>query len=91
MSKIHENALENYTKEAYPKLHKIVGDGGLKAITEHDKFAAELVAQLEECDQILYVGYSNNLSKHPEKIASFVDCKNGKRFLVVNKELQPET
>lgn len=91
MLKIHKNALENYTKEAYPKLHKIVGDDGLIAITSHDKCAAEIVSQLKECDQITYVGYSNNLSNYPEKIASFVDCKNGKRFFVVNKELQPTT
>jgi len=84
MSKINKYALTEYTKDAYPKLHKKVGDAGLKAIQEHDRDAGEIIAKLDECDEIVYVGYSEAKSNFPETIASFVDCKNEKRFYVNN-------
>lgn len=84
-SKIDVNAIENYTSESYPQLFKQVGAQGLVEIQKHDKDSAELVSKLSECDLVEYVGHSNTKSNYPEQIASFVDCKNGKRFYVVNR------
>ena len=88
MSKINKNALGEYTEGAYPKLHKEVGDAGLKAIQEHDRNAADIIAKLSECDEVIYVGYSVGKSNFPDTIASFVDCKNGKRFYVINRQVE---
>ena len=86
--KIDVNAIESYTPEAYPKLFKQVGAQGLVEIQKHDRDAAELVLKLPECDLVEYVGHSNTKSNYPDQIASFVDCKNGKRFYVVNRIVQ---
>lgn len=88
MPKINKHAVTEYTKDLYPKLHKKVGDDGLKAIQEHDHDAAIIVAKLSECDEVMYVGYSESKSNLPEQIASFVDCKNGKRFYVINRKIE---
>ena len=86
--KIDSNAIENYTSESYPQLFKQVGAQGLVEIQKHDRDAAELVSKLPECDLVEYVGHSNTKSNYPAQIASFVDCKNGKRFYVVNRIVQ---
>lgn len=88
IDKIDSNAIGSYTKEAYPKLFEQVGINGLQKIQDHDELAAKLVAELNDCDQVIYVGFSNLKSDYPEKIASFVDCKNGKRFIVLNGIIQ---
>ena len=88
VSKINKHALGEYTEGAYPKLHKEVGDAGLKAIQEHDRNAADIIAKLSECDEVIYVGYSVGKSNFPDTIASFVDCKNGKRFYVINRQVE---
>ncbi|MFN3074023.1 hypothetical protein ACK1JC_10440 [Acinetobacter sp. TY2] len=88
MSKINKHALGEYTEGTYPKLHKEVGDAGLKAIQEHDRNAADIIAKLSECDEVIYVGYSVGKNNFPDTIASFVDCKNGKRFYVINRQVE---
>lgn len=88
MSKINEYAIEKYTASGYPKLFDEVGAEGLTAIQKHDEDAAKIISELKECDEIIYVGYSSTLSKYPDTIASFVDCKNGNRFHVVNRQLR---
>lgn len=86
--KIDSNSIENYTSESYPQLFKQVGTQGLIEIQKHDRDSAELVSKLPECDLVEYVGHSNTKSNYPAQIASFVDCKNGKRFYVVNRIIQ---
>ena len=86
--KIDSNAIENYTSESYPQLFKQVGTQGLIEIQKHDRDSAELVSKLPEWDLVEYVGHSNTKSNYPDQIASFVDCKNGKRFYVVNRIVQ---
>jgi len=86
--KIDSNAIENYTSESYPQLFKQVCTQGLIGIQKHDRDSAELVSKLPECDLVEYVGHSNTKSNYPDQIASFVDCKNGKRFYVVNRIIQ---
>ena len=88
VSKINKHALGEYTESAYQKLHKKVGDSGLKAIQEHDQDSANIIAKLSECDEVVYVGYSEVKSNFPKTIASFVDCKNGKRFYVINRQVE---
>ena len=84
-SKIDKYAIENYTPETHPKLFKQVGLKGLIEIQQHDIDSADLVSKLPECDFVEYVGHSSTKSNYPGQIASFVDCKNGKRFYVVNR------
>lgn len=76
----------NYTPQGYPKLHAKVGDEGLSIIQEHDNTSAKIVSKLNH--KVAYVGYSESRSSLPETIASFVRCKDGKVFYVVNRELQ---
>lgn len=79
---IAENAFEVYTKEAYPKMYANYGDAGLKAFTAHDANAGFMVAGLPECDRVEIVGYSEQRSRYPEQLVSFVDCSNNRRFYV---------
>lgn len=90
MSKAHidKDAIGNYTPSAYPELFKIVGLQGLQDIQKHDEDAANIVAAQTDCGEITYVGYSKIKSDYPKVIASFVDCKNGKRFYVVNRQIE---
>lgn len=85
---INKNAIGDYTPTAYPKLFVKVGHNGLLDIQKHDEDAANIVAILKECDEVTYVGYSETKSNYPNVIASFVDCKNGKRFYVINRQLE---
>lgn len=85
---INKHAIGNYTSTAYPKLFAKFGNEGLLSIQKHDEDAANIVANLSECDEVTYVGYSETKSKYPDVIASFVDCKNGKRFYVINRQLE---
>ena len=85
---INKNALGDYTPTAYPKLFEKVGSEGLADIQKHDEDAAKIVSKLKECDEVVYAGYSETKSNYPESIASFVDCKNGKRFYVINRQLE---
>lgn len=85
---INKNALGDYTPMAYPKLFEKVGHKGLIDIQKHDKDAAKIVSELKECDEVIYVGHSETKSNYPESIASFIDCKNGKRFYVINRQLE---
>ena len=73
-----------YTESAYPKLFKKIGLEGFAVIKKHDLDAAKLIRKLKECDQIIHVSFSELKSKYPEKITSFVRCKNGNTFYVTN-------
>ena len=88
MTKIAKGAVAKATKKGYPKLFEKVGFNGFDLIHAHDKVAAQLVSELDECDQVIYVGYSDSHSNYPDLLASFVDCQNGKRFWVKNGVLQ---
>ena len=72
------------TKSRYPKLFKKIGLEGFTVIKKHDLDAAKLVRKLKECDQIIHVSFSELKSEYPEKITSFVRCKNGNTFYVTN-------
>lgn len=85
---INKNAIGDYTPTVYPKLFVKVGEKGLLDIQKHDEDAANIVAALRECDAVTYVGYSETKSNYPDVIASFVDCKNGKRFYVINRQIE---
>lgn len=79
-------SVANYTAEGYPKLHAQVGDAGLLEIQKHDALSAKIVLKLKH--KVAYVGYSESKSDFPKTIASFVRCKDGKIFYVINLELQ---
>lgn len=76
----------NYTAQGYPKLHSKVGDEGLLKIQQHDRASAKILTRLQQ--KVTYVGYSELKSNPPETIASFVRCRNGEVFYVINGELQ---
>lgn len=88
---IAEYAFTTYTKEGYPKMYAKYGDAGLKAFTAHDGNAGFMVAALPECDRVEYVGYSEQRSRYPDELVSFVDCANNKRFYVTNGQLSEIT
>lgn len=81
--KIDSNAYGTYTSSSYPKLYAMVGQAGLDAIATHDINASLAVARRDDCDKVVYVGYSDK-TIYPSKLVSFVDCANGKRFYVSN-------
>jgi hypothetical protein len=84
---IMAGAYSNYTATAFPKLYDEVGEDGFKIIYEHDKKAAKMVSELNECDMVETSAYSPSMSIYPTKIVSFVDCKNGNRYYVSNDEI----
>lgn len=88
---IAEHAFTTYTKEAYPKMYAKYGDAGLKAFTDHDANAGFMVAGLPECDKVEYVGYSEQRSRYPTTLVSFVDCTNNNRFYVSNGQVSEVT
>lgn len=88
---IAEGAFTTYTKEVYPKMHAKYGDDGLKAFTAHDANAGFMVAGLPECNRVEYVGYSEQRSRYPTNLVSFVDCANNNRFYVTNGQVSEIT
>lgn len=84
--KIEAGAVIPYTKEHFPTLYAKYGDNGLQAFSQHNEESALLVASLLECDMVEYAGHSDK-SEYPIKLVSFVDCKNGKRFVISHKKI----
>lgn len=84
--KILPHALTTYTRTGYPKTFATWGDAGIARIMEHERRAALLVAQNPECDLVEIVGLSSR-SHAPDNIVSFIDCRNGQRFIVSADEL----
>lgn len=77
--KIDLHAYSEYTKDSFPRLYNIVGDEGFKKLFQHDMESAYKVAERDDCDRVIYSGYSEK-SNYPSKIISFVRCKNGSVF-----------
>lgn len=50
-----------------------------------------MVAALPECDRVEYVGYSEQRSRYPDELVSFVGCANNKRFYVINGQVSEIT
>lgn len=84
--KILPHALSTYTRTGYPKTFATWGDAGVARIIEHERRAALLVAQNPNCDLVENAGLSSR-SRAPDNIVSFIDCKNGQRFVVSADEL----
>lgn len=84
--KILPLALSTYTRTGYPKTFATWGDAGVARIMEHERRAALLVAQNPKCDFVELVGLSSR-SRAPDNIVSYIDCKNGQRFVVSADEL----
>jgi len=84
--KILPLALSTYTRTGYPKTFATWGDAGVARIMEHERRAALLVAQSPKCDVVALVGLSSR-SRAPDNIVSYIDCKNGQRFVVSADEL----
>lgn len=84
--KIMPLALSTYTRAGYPKTFATWGDAGVARIMEHERRAALLVAQNPKCDVVELVGLSSR-SRAPDNIVSYIDCKNGQRFVVSAEEL----
>ena len=64
MSKIAKGAVAKATKKGWTELFEKVGFDGFDLIYAHDKLAAQLVSELDECDQVVYVGYSDSHSNY---------------------------
>jgi hypothetical protein len=86
--KIGLHAYAEYKKEDYPDLFDQVGEDGLKNIFQHDMDSAYKVAARDDCDRVEYSAYSKEMSNYPNKIVSFVDCKNGSRFYVSGEVIE---
>lgn len=82
--KIDLKAYAEYKKEGFPRLYDEVGQSGLDILFKHDMDSAYKVAERDDCDRVMYSAYSKEMSNYPNKIVSFVDCKNGNRFYVSN-------
>lgn len=82
---IDPGAYWDYSKNSFPKLYKKYGADGLKRLNNFERKAAELVSQNKKCDAVTMVGYSEQSEKG--NFVSFIDCKNGERFFVSEKDV----
>jgi hypothetical protein len=89
---IDESALSVYTKESYPRTYQKWGDAGVERIKNVERAALLKAGKQARCDQVEYVGLSEQLSRPPEKIVVYADCRNRWRYYVDegNEILQTE-
>ena len=76
-----------YTKKNMPKLYANWGAEWVKKINEMMPKVVDKVAQNPKCDSPELVDLSDNRSVVRKEAVFFVDCKNGERFYVSQKDL----
>lgn len=85
--KIASHALNDYPKSGYKKTYATWGERGIARIIEHERNAALFVAENPKCDVVDIVGLSSK-SAPPSHIVTYIDCRNGQRFLVAAEDLK---
>lgn len=85
---ISEYAYTKYSKDQFPKTYSNWGDEWVAKFPEFEKQAANKIAsEVNSCDSIEMVALSDNKSTPKKEAVFFVDCSNGERFYVSQKEL----
>lgn len=79
---IDESALSTYSKDHYPKTYAQWGDAGVERIKLVERQALIKAAKQKKCDEVEYVGLSDQLSSAPSNIVVYADCRNRWRFYV---------
>ncbi|MFT0518166.1 hypothetical protein [Pseudomonas faucium] len=89
---VDESALSVYTRENYPKTYNSWGESGIERIKKVERSALLKAGKQVRCDQVEYVGLSEQLSMAPERIVVFADCRNRWRYYIDedNKIVQSE-
>lgn len=88
---ISEYAYNDYTKDQFPKLYAEWGSKWIKKITNVEKAVVQKVANSENtCDSIEEAGISTTRSIPKKEIVIYVNCANGERFYVSEKELKED-
>ena len=85
---ISKFAFSTYTEKDFPRLFQKWGPSGVAQIEEMERKVAAHVALATACDRIELVQLSEFRSYPPADFVVFVDCANGNRFYVGQKELQ---
>lgn len=80
-------AYTKYTRESYPKTYEAWGESGVQKIAELERRSAQHVANSSGCNRVETVSLSQFRSYPPREPVVFVDCENGNRFFIGQKEL----
>lgn len=84
---IQDGSFFKYSKESFPKLYSKWGDDGVNKIMRLERAAAYKVSESKGgCDAIHTSALSENKSSK-EEIVIYVDCNNGTRVYVSEREL----
>lgn len=88
---ISEHAFTEYDKENYPKVYQKWGSDWIERLEAHERAAADKIANSDNaCDSISFIALSDAKSIPKQEIVVFVDCANGERFFVSDKDLNKE-
>lgn len=86
---ISEHAFTKYDKVNYPKVYKQWGNDWIAKLEAHERAAADKIANSDNaCDSIEYIGLSEEKSTPKKEIVVFIDCANGERFFVSDKDIK---
>ncbi|MBA6090329.1 hypothetical protein H4C81_15695 [Pseudomonas monteilii] len=79
---VDDSALSIYTRESYPQTYQLWGDSGIERIKNVERSALFKAGKQTRCDQVEYVGLSEKLSRAPDKIVVYADCRNRWRYYI---------
>lgn len=86
---ISQYAFTKYDKQNYPRIYQQWGNDWISKLEAHERASAEKIANSDNaCDSVDYVGLSEEKSTPKKEIVVFVDCANGKRFFVSDKDIK---
>lgn len=86
---ISQYAFTEYDKQNYPRIYQQWGNDWISKLEAHERAAAEKIANSDNaCDSIDYIGLSEEKSTPRKEMVVFVDCANGERFFVSDKDIK---
>lgn len=80
-----------YTPKSNPRTFKEWGEEQVNIINKLRSDAAKIVSQSNECDNVDLSELSDNRSVIKKKIVIFIDCENGKRFYMSDKQINEKS
>ena len=86
--KIPESAFSPMKKESYSKTYERWGATWFNKLNHMLPQAALIAADSSRCNKVGYVGLSDQRSTPKQNAVFFVDCENGERFYVSQKDIE---
>ena len=84
---ISPGVFERYTRAGFQKTFDAWGEAGVTRIQNLREAAADQIAENPRCDRVALSELSASKSTPPNKPVVFVDCANGERFYLSERDL----